>query len=104
MDKKKFYTKTKEINGKKYVAQFNGMSLALRATDETYIDGTEITSTQKMTAFILENVIVDPKNLTADDFECAEELNEVVKFGSEVMNGKFRNDKDGAGAKAKGEE
>lgn len=96
MDKKKFYTVTKEIGGKSYVAQFQGMSVALRAADETDREGTNITSMQKMSAFILNNVIVDPKGLTADDFEDADELGELIAFGTDVMNGKFRNNKNGA--------
>lgn len=94
----KFYTKEKEINGKKYVAQFNGLSASLAAIDKTYIDGTTTTSVEKMTNYILENVIVDPKGLTADDFDSMEELNEVIAFGRDVMQGKFR-DKDESGAK-----
>ena len=87
---KKFYTATKEINGKKYTAQFNGLSCALRAVDSTYIEGTNNTSVEKMADYIFQNVIVEPKGLTIDDFESMEEFNEVVSFGRDVMQGKFR--------------
>lgn len=90
MDKNKFYSVEKEINGKKYVAQFNGLSAALRAVDTTYIEGTSTTSTELFAQHILDNFIVEPKGLTADDFDTLEELNAVVKFGREVMQGKFR--------------
>ena len=91
---KKFYTSTKEINGKKYTAQFNGLSCALRAVDSTYIEGTNNTSVEKMADYIFQNVIVEPKGLTIDDFESMEEFNEVVSFGRDVMQGKFRPEED----------
>ena len=91
---KKFYTATKEINGKKYTAQFNGLSCALRAVDSTYIEGTNNTSVEKMADYIFQNVIVEPKGLTIDDFESMEEFNEVVSFGRDVMQRKFRPEED----------
>ena len=91
---KKVYTATKEINGKKYTAQFNGLSCALRAVDSTYIEGTNNTSVEKMADYIFQNVIVEPKGLTIDDFESMEEFNEVVSFGRDVMQGKFRPEED----------
>lgn len=91
MDKKKFYSVTKEIDGTTYVAQFNGLSAALRAVDSTYIEGTNNTSTELFTQYIFDNVIVEPKGLTVDDFDDLKVLNEVTKFGREVMQGKFRN-------------
>lgn len=86
----KFYTVEKEINGKKYTAQFNGLSAAIRAVDSCYIEGTQQMSIEKMTNYILANVIVDPKGLSIDDFDTMEELNEVIRFGRSVMEGKFR--------------
>ena len=86
----KFYTRKKEINGVEYTAQFNGLSESLAAIDRTYIDGTTTTSVVKMAEYILQNVIVEPK-LTVDDFEDMETLNDVVAFGRDVMQGKFRN-------------
>ena len=89
----KFYTREKEIGGKKYIAQFNGLSAALTAVDECYIDGESNISIMKLSKYIFEHVIVEPKGLTPDDFDSLEEFNEVVKFGREVMQGKFRDKK-----------
>lgn len=86
----KFYTKEKTIGGVKYIAQFNGISSALTAIDESYIDGSSNIGIGKLSKYIFENVIVEPKGLTADDFDTVEDLNEVVSFGREVMQGKFR--------------
>lgn len=90
MEKSKFYTVDKEIGGVKYKAQFSGLSCAMRAIDTTYIEGTNTTCMEDFASYILENVIVEPAGLTIDDFETMDELNEVVKFGREVMQGKFR--------------
>ena len=90
MDKNKFYKAEKEINGKKYVAQFNGLSAAIRAVDQSYIEGSNNTSVEKLSAYIFENVIVEPKGLTIDDFDTIDEFNKVVDFGKEVMYGNFR--------------
>lgn len=100
----KFYTVEKEIKGKKYKAQFSGISTALRAVDESYIDGTANTSTDKLSRFLFEHIIVEPKGLTADDFDTLEEFNEVTEFAREVMGGGFRDtkeDKDAANRKGK---
>ena len=53
-----------------------------------------------MAAYLLEHVIVDPKGLTADDFDSLEELNAVTDFARDVMHGLFR-DKANEGAAAK---
>ncbi len=90
----KFYTAKKTINGKEYVAQFNGISASLEAIDKSYIEGTNTTSMVKLSKYLLENVIVEPKGLTADDFETMEEFNEVITFAREVMQGDFRNKED----------
>lgn len=90
MEKNKFYTREKTINGTKYVAQFNGLSCALRAVDQSYIDGTSNTSAEKMAEYLFKNVIVEPQGLTIDDFDNVEEFNEVTTFAREVMQGKFR--------------
>ena len=87
----KFYTRTKEINGVKYTAQFNGMTAAMEAIDNCYIDGSNNISTLKLTKYIFENVIVEPKGLTPDDFEDVDALNSVTTWARDVMNGKFRN-------------
>jgi len=88
---KKPYTVEKEINGKKYIAQFNGLSAALDAVDNCYIDGSNNISTGKMAKYLFEHVIVDPK-VTVDDFDSLEELNAVTNFAREVMQGNFRNE------------
>lgn len=85
-----FYTVTKTINGKEYKAQFNGISAALSAVDNSYIDGTNNTSVAKLAKYLFENVIVEPHNLQADDFDSMDEFNEVVTFAREVMQGNFR--------------
>lgn len=90
MAKNKFYQAEKEINGKKYVCQFNGISAALKAVDESYIDGSSNTSTVKMADYLLKHVVVEPKGLEIDDFDSIEEFNEVIGFARSVMNGEFR--------------
>ena len=95
----KFYSVTKTINGKEYTAQFNGLSCALRAVDSSYIDGSSNTSVEKMADYIFKNVIVDPTNLSIDDFESMEEFNAVVGFGRDVMQGKFRDEANKGAAK-----
>ena len=86
----KFYTVKKTINGTEYTAQFSGLSSALRAVDQSYIGDTRNTSVEKLSQYIFEHVIVDPKGLTIDDFDSMEEFNAVVTFGREVMQGNFR--------------
>lgn len=88
------YNVTKEINGKKYVAQFNGISAALNAVDSSYIDGTNTTSVSKLADYLFKHVIVEPKGLTPDDFDNMDEFNEVVAFAREVMQGNFRDKKE----------
>ena len=87
------FTAEKTIRGKKYVAQFNGISAALRAIDESYIEGTNNTSIEKLANYLFEHVIVEPSNLQIDDFDDMSEFNEVVAFAREVMQGNFREDK-----------
>ena len=92
----KFYTVEKKINGKNYKAQFNGMSVALRAIDESYIsDNSSNTSSEKLAKFLFENVIVEPTNLTVDDFDNTDELSAVTEFAQEVMNGKLKPEEKG---------
>lgn len=102
MEKNKFYTVKKTLGGKEYIAQFSGISLAVRAVDSSYIDGSSNTSTEKLGQYILDHVIVEPKGLTADDFETMEEYNEVTTWGRDVMYGKFRPSADAGAGKAKG--
>ena len=98
----KFYQVKKEIKGKEYTAQFNGISAALKAVDESYIEGSNNTSTMKMANYLFEHVIVEPKGLTPDDFENMEEFNEVISFARKVMQGEFRGQEDQKATKAKG--
>ena len=86
----KFYTVEKEIGGVTYTAQFSGISAALRAIDDSYIDGSTNTSIAKLSDYIFKHVIVNPKGLSADDFDNMDDLNEVVSFGRDVMQGNFR--------------
>ncbi len=85
-----FYKRTKTIGGNQYTAQFNGLSAALDAVDENYIDGSSNISSKKFAQYIFDNVIVEPKGLTPDSFDNADDMNAVVKWASEVMQGKFR--------------
>lgn len=89
MDKNRFYTVKKEFNGKEYVAQFSGVSTAVRAIDQSRMENGS-TSTEELSNYIFEHVIVEPKNLTADDFQDLDEFNEVTKWARDVMYGKFR--------------
>lgn len=85
----KHYQVEKEIKGVKYVAQFNGLAAAVEALDEWRKDNENI-SISKMSDYVLKHVIVEPKGLTMDDFDCMDDLNEVVAFGREVLQGNFR--------------
>ena len=101
MTENKFYTVKNKINGVEYTAQFNGISAALDAVDSCYIEGTTITSTSKLSKYILDNVIVEPKGLTIDDFDNMDDLNDVITFGREVMQGNFRDKKNASATKEK---
>lgn len=97
----KFEQIKKTINGVEYIAQFNGLAAALKAIDECYVDGTNNTSVYKLADYIFNHVIMSP-NVNIDDFENADELNEVVTFGREVMQGTFREEENKSGAKKAG--
>lgn len=101
MDRSKFYTVEKEFNGKKYVAQFSGLSAAVKGIDSTYIEGSSTTSTEKLGMYILNNIIVEPKGLTIDDFESLDDFNAVTSWGRDVMYGRFRNKADAGAGKTK---
>lgn len=94
----KFYSRTKTIGGKEYTAQFNGISVAAELTDES-LDKNGNFNLQKSAKFVFERVIVDPPNLTMDDFESMESMAQVLVFGREVANGKFRDKPDKKAAK-----
>jgi hypothetical protein len=98
-----FYQVKKKIHGKEYTAQFNGISAALKAFDNSYIDGTSNTSLMKLADYLFSHVIVSPAGLTVDDFDNMEEFNEVVAFAREVMQGNFRQAPDGKATEEKSE-
>ena len=98
------YTVEKEIRGEKYVFQFNGLSAALRAVDESYIPGTTNTSVEKLATYLFENVVVQPQGLTIDDFDSMEEFNEVISVARQVMSGDFRKEVIEKQSKGKGKE
>lgn len=102
MEKPKHYTRKKIFDNVEYTAQFNGLSAALDATDESQNDSGNGVSSKKLTNYVLENVIVDPPGLTPDDFDSMETLSAVVKWGSQVMQGKFRDKPDQSTAKKPG--
>lgn len=99
---KKPYTVEKEINDVKYVAQFNGISAALEAADNSYLDDSSNFSALKMSKYLLDHVIVEPKGLTVDDFDSLEELNAVTAFARKVMQGEFRKEEEQVAANKKG--
>lgn len=98
----KFYQVKKTIGGKEYIAQFGGISVALKAVDASYIEGTSTTSVEKLAEYLFQHVIVEPKGLTPDYFDTLDEFNEVVSFARGVMQGSFRAEADADAAKAAG--
>lgn len=81
-------TKTKIINGKEYTAKFGGVRMILKYLDDLYAGGSIVPSAKRANEFIFANVIVEPKNLTLDDFGSMKELDEVTEFAREVMQDK----------------
>ena len=98
---KKPYTVKKKIGEVEYIAQFNGLAAAVEALDDWRKDNENI-SIAKMSKYVLEHVIVEPKGLTMDDFDSMDELNEVVAFGREVLQGNFRDQAHESAAAKKG--
>ncbi len=96
------YIVTKKIRGKEYKAQYSGLSTATNMIDNCYIDGSSNLSITKLAEYVFNYGIVEPKGLTVDDFETMEELNEVVAFGRDTIQGKFREEADTGAAKAAG--
>lgn len=96
----KFYQVKKEINKKEYIAQFNGISAAIRAADSSTVDGN--INIEKFAKYLFEHVIVEPKGLTIDDFDTLTEFNDVVAFARGVMQGDFRDQADTGAAESKG--
>ncbi len=92
---KRFYQRKKVIGGVEYTAQFNGLSAAMKIVDNNYVsDKSSNISVASMSQYVLDNFIVTPKGLKVDDFEDMDVLNEVVKFATEVAQGKFRDTQD----------
>lgn len=85
----KNYKITKTIDGVEYTAQFAGCSVALRATDECK-DKDGNLSNYKTSQYLLDNVIVEPRGLSVDDFDDVEKLGNVTAFAGEVMSGKLK--------------
>lgn len=94
MANKNFYQRKKTINGVEYIAQFNGLSSALTCFDLSQGENGSKVNLTKMAKYLLENVIVQPKGLTIDDFDDIDTYNEVAKFASDVMQGRFREAED----------
>lgn len=90
--KVKGYTVKRVIGGEEYVFQNNGVLAALRATDESYVDGTSNTSLEKLADYIFEHVIVSPKGLTPDSFDSVASYTKVFKVAMGVMNGSITPD------------
>lgn len=90
-----YYKRRKEINGVTYEAQFNGLSTYLKSLDESR---TEIGahSHEKSYKVFLKNFITEPANLTPDNFDDLDTLNEVFEFAKEVAQGRFREEKNTA--------
>lgn len=90
-----------KINEKEYTFQFNGLRAADRAI-KAVTDGKGEIDIEKMRDYLFENVVVEPAHIDYDEyFESADELDEVTKIATEVMRGKFREDKKDKGANKK---
>lgn len=78
-----FYTVTKNIGGREIKAQFNGISAGLKAIDDSYIDDSSNTSLEKLSKYIFDNVIVEPR-MSIEDFGA----DEIGKETEKTINGK----------------
>ena len=82
----------KTIKGKKYIAQFNGVSTMFRANDES--EG----KAEKMADFLFKNVLVEPQITDKDEFFGTDValMDEVIEFAGDVMRAdpKYFRDKD----------
>lgn len=88
------YTVTKEINGKKYTAQYCGVRVALQMADTCTIEGSGNPSSLKLAQYCLDHVIIEPQGLTIDDFETLDDLSEVVSFAGDVAKGNLKSEAD----------
>lgn len=87
------YTVTKDIEGTKFTAQFNGLSFFYKVAGECNKNGS--VDVEKLHKYIFENVIVEPRGLTDDHFESVDDCSKVTEFAQEVMSGRFRGQADG---------
>ena len=90
----KAYKVTKEINGIEYTAQFVSAATTYDAIDASTQDN-GVRSERKYAEFILEHVIVEPKNLTLDDFADTKHSGAVIAFGADVMQGNLKPEETG---------
>lgn len=92
--------KEKEIGGKIYKAQFNGVSAMLEATNEAGDDS------KKLVEYLFKNVLVEPKIDDMDEYfgTDVDLMNEVVEFAGAVMRAdkEYFPKSDESGAKGKG--
>lgn len=73
---------TETINGVKFVAQYNGVSMINRFTDETQGRNTDACE------FLFKHVLVEPKIDDIDEFfgTNTKYMNKVIDFCGKVMN------------------
>ncbi|MFR4538158.1 MAG: hypothetical protein ACLT5F_09085 [Anaerotignaceae bacterium] len=102
---KKFMQVKKTINGIEYTAQFNGALSHNRALDYARDGENIMPSSEKMTLYLLENVLVSPVERKSEDaYENFNELSEVVEFLTEVNQGIFREEEEQKPVKARSKE
>lgn len=81
----------KTIAGTEYTAQFYGLRTAMKAHKACRDDiNPRLQDSEKLADYVLTNVIVDPPGLSIESFDDFDILNEVVSFGTSVLNNKFR--------------
>lgn len=87
-------TRTEEmtLNGVTYKAQFNGTRNALTAINKYKDKEVEFDD------YLLQDVIVEPKGLSLDDFDDVGEAAAVIRWASRVLQGIFRNRKANTGS------
>lgn len=98
------YQVEKEIDGVKYVGQYTGLRTYLKVSDDSRrADGNGI-NTEDYYDNALKAAIIEPANLSVDDFDDIDHLKNVIDFANEVMEGKFRANTEQGKDKAKGKE
>ncbi len=88
MGKNNFYTREKEFDGIKYIAQFNGISAYYKMIDSCK-DNNGNLNMSELSEYIFDNVIVEPK-MTVDDFDDTDTCGRVVKWALNVAQGRLR--------------